>query len=156
MSEQVPDETRFESVTAYLSWDHDRLEGLLNEASQKIQAGRLAEAREFYRAFEGGLSRHIRLEEELLFPVFEARMGMAGPTTVMRLEHREIEKAMKIMRDGLESGDPQGFRKGLDFLGTVLPDHNSKEEHILYPTTDQALSDDERALFTSRLQRESA
>jgi iron-sulfur cluster repair protein YtfE (RIC family) len=156
MSEPVAEGTSFESVTAYLSWDHDRLEGLLNEASLKVDSGRLKEARESYRAFESGLSRHIRMEEELLFPVFEARMGMAGPTAVMRLEHREIEKAMKIMREGLEEEDPQAFRKGLDFLGTVLPDHNSKEEHILYPTTDQSLSDGERALFTARLQREPA
>jgi hypothetical protein len=60
---------------------------------------------------------------------------------------------MSIMADGLEEGDPEMFRKGLAFLGTVLPEHNSKEEHILYPTTDQVLSDSERAVFTARLQQ---
>jgi iron-sulfur cluster repair protein YtfE (RIC family) len=143
----------FDTVTAYLSWDHDRLDSLLADVILRVDAGRMAEASEGYREFESGLSRHIRLEEELLFPVFEARMGMAGPTSVMRLEHREIEKAMKIMREGLEAADPTLFRKGLAFLGTILPDHNSKEEHILYPTTDQILSDSERALFTERLRQ---
>jgi len=36
----------------------------------------------------------------------------------------------------------------------VLPDHNAKEEHILYPTLDSLLLPSERAALVSRLQRE--
>lgn len=156
MSEQLSQETQFESVTTYLSWDHDRLESILAEVCLKVDAGAMEQARRVYQDFQQGLTRHIRIEEELLFPVFETRTGMAGsgPTAVMRLEHREIERAMNIMRDGLAAGDAQSFREGYRFLQQVLPDHNSKEEHILYPTTDRLLSEKERALLTARFQAE--
>lgn len=145
----------FASITEYLSWDHDRLEAVLADVARGVEAGLLGEARERYRGFDEGLSRHIRIEEELLFPLFEARTGMVGgPTAVMREEHREIQRALGIMRDGLEQADADGFREGLGFLRQTLPDHNAKEEHILYPTTDRSLSDAERSAFVSRLQGE--
>ena len=148
-------EAGFDSVTTYMSGDHDRLDAILTDVNLRVDAGRMAEARQAYREFDQGLTRHIRIEEELLFPLFEARTGVvAGPTAVMRAEHREIERALGIMREGLEKGDPGAFREGLRFLREVLPDHNTKEEHVLYPTTDRFLSDPERAAFVTRLRGE--
>lgn len=146
---------RFGTVTTYLSWDHDRLEAILEAVSRGVEDRRMAEARETYRGFDDGLNRHIRIEEELLFPLFEARTGIAdGPTAVMRSEHREIQKALDIMRDGLAREDGETFREGLRFLHSVLPDHNAKEEHVLYPTMDRLFSESERSAFAARLQRE--
>lgn len=148
-------QTGFDSVTTYMSWDHDRLDAILRDVNLKVDAGRMAQARQAYREFEQGLARHIRIEEELLFPLFEVRTGVvAGPTAVMRAEHREIERALEIMREGLEKGDPSAFRDGLRFLREVLPDHNTKEEHVLYPTTDRVLSEAEREAFLARLRSE--
>ena len=45
-------------------------------------------------------------------------------------------------------------KDGLRFLESVLPDHNAKEEHILYPTLDRLLRPAERAMLVERLQRE--
>ncbi len=147
-----PEAGQFEDVTTYLSWDHDRLDAILAGVCVRVDAGELAEAEADYGAFMTGLSRHIRLEEELVFPLFEARTGVTGgPTTVMRAEHREIERALEMMRDGLAALSSEGFRDGLRFLRTVLPDHNAKEEHVLYPTTDRVLSADERSTFVARL-----
>jgi hypothetical protein len=43
------------------------------------------------------------------------------------------------------------FGEGLDFLNSILPEHNAKEEHILHPTTDRLLSAAERANVTARM-----
>jgi hemerythrin-like domain-containing protein len=144
-----------ETVTTYLSWDHHRLDAILADVAGKVDAGRLAEAREAYRAFERGVRRHIRIEEELLFVLFEARTGVvSGPTAVLRSEHREIERAVGLMSQALERQDPEGFRDGHRFLQAVVPDHNAKEEHVLYPTTDRLLSAQELASFVARLREE--
>ena len=46
--------------------------------------------------FTCGLSRHINVEEGVLFPTFEQMTGMTtGPTTVMRSEHVEIRRLME-------------------------------------------------------------
>ena len=150
-------QTGFESVTGYLGWDHDRLDEVLRSVSAAVTKGRFEEAAASFERFESGLLRHLRLEEELIFPVFEARSGMAsGPTDVMRDEHRHVRQALDVMRRGLQGSDAGAYEDGLRFFDSVLPDHNAKEEHILYPTLDRLLRPAERAALVSRLQWESA
>lgn len=145
----------FESVTGYLGWDHDRLDDGLRSVSSAVGKGRFAEAAAGYEEFERGLLRHLRIEEELLFPVFEARSGMLnGPTDVMRDEHRQVRMALALMRRGVQEADSTVYLDGLRFFESVLPDHNAKEEHILYPALDSLLRPSEREALVSRLQRE--
>jgi len=145
----------FESVTSYLGWDHHRIGVLLRAADDAVGENRFADATRDYDRFERGLLRHLRIEEELLFPVFEARSGMVGgPTSVMRDEHRLVRRALGLMRSGVDAGDASVFRDGLRFFQSVMPDHNAKEEHILYPTLDGLLTGAERAALVARLQRE--
>jgi iron-sulfur cluster repair protein YtfE (RIC family) len=145
----------FDSVTAYLGWDHDRLDEALRSVSSAVERGRFADAAAGYEELELGLLRHMRIEEELLFPVFEARSGMVnGPTEVMRDEHRQVRTALAHMRRGLLRTDAGAYGEGLRFFDSVLPDHNAKEEHILYPTLDRLLRPAERAALVARLQRE--
>ena len=145
----------FTTVTGYLSWDHDRLDGILDGVRLLVDGDRITEARESYRGFAAGLDRHIHVEEEFLFPLFEARSGIVdGPTAVMRQEHREIRKALGLMEDALAKEDAQAFREGMTFLLQVLPDHNVKEERMLYPTTDKLLGEEERNGLVRRLRGE--
>jgi hemerythrin-like domain-containing protein len=144
----------FDSVTGYLTWDHDRLEAVLDATRRLMQEGRWADARETYDDFDQGLARHIRIEEDVLFPLFEARTGIVdGPTAVMREEHRAIRSAVTLMRQALEAEDAGAFQEGRVFLESVMPAHNAKEEHVLYPTTDRMLEPSERARLVARLQR---
>ena len=53
-------------------------------------------------------------------------------------------QAIRMMRDGLAELDSEVFRRGARFLAETLPAHNSREEHVLYPTMDQLLNDNER------------
>jgi iron-sulfur cluster repair protein YtfE (RIC family) len=146
----------FDSVTGYLSWDHDRLDAILQSVRARVEAGEWEAARREYAPFYDGLDRHIRLEEGILFPLFEERTGTAagGPTAVMKEEHREIRGALETMRDAMERADARLFEEGLARLLSVLPDHNVKEEQVLYPTTDRILPEKDRAALAARLQRE--
>ena len=111
----------FEGVTAYTLRDHVRLSEALCLASSAVGAGRFADAAVLYEAYELGLLQHFRIEEELLFPVFEARSGMTnGPTAAMRDEHRQARTALGIMRDGLIRIDAGAYGNGLRRQGDVL------------------------------------
>ncbi len=147
--------TVLDSVTAYLSDDHDRLGALLTKIMSLAERNTFAEAARLFAEFESGLDRHIRIEEELLFPVFEVRSGLSsGPTTVMRLEHREIRRSVALLGAGLARQDAPQCREARTSLETLIPEHNAKEEHILYPTTDSLLAPAERAAFLARLRSE--
>ena len=116
-----------------------------------MESGDFQKAREAYERFEEVLARHIATEHELLFPLFEARTGLVGPTAVLREEHRQIQAAVEVMSEGLERGDPHVFREGLRSLRAVLRDHSAKEEHVLYPIADRLLSESERTALLPRL-----
>lgn len=144
-----------ESVTGYLACDHHRLDEALRSVSSAVTGGQFGQATACYEGFESDLIRHLRVEEELVFPVFEARSGlMNGPTDAMRNEHRQVRMALALMRRGLLQSDAVAYGDGLHFFESVLPDHNAKEEHILYPALDSLLRPAERAALVARLQRE--
>ena len=144
--------TRFDTISDYLSWDHDRLDALLGSARNWVEEGNWVQVWRVYAEFERGLNRHIRLEEEVLFPVFEERTGNTGPTTVMREEHKRIHGVLAVLRAAADRADAAGFRSGVAALDAVLPAHNEKEEQVLYPTADRVLLDRERAALAARLQ----
>jgi uncharacterized protein (DUF2249 family) len=133
-----------------LAWDHDRLDSLESAAFSARSAGDFAAARDHYARFACGLRRHIGFEEEILFPAFEEKTGLdptCGPTSVMRLEHGEIQFLLGRIEHSI--GDPDA-----DVLGMrrrfheVLSEHDEKEEAVLYPAADGLFQpDDADALF---------
>lgn len=144
------------SVFDYLHWDHKRLDALLERACSFVNAGSRDRAAAGFAEFRTGLVRHIRMEEEVLFPVFERSTGFGkeGPTAVMRAEHLEILHFLEEM-SGCLAGvdtDPTRFAELRMALLAVLSDHNEKEEHVVYPLTDRALLSEQRQDLVRRMQ----
>jgi hemerythrin-like domain-containing protein/uncharacterized protein (DUF2249 family) len=124
-----------------LSWDHGRLDGLEQAAAEAWTAGQARAAARFQLRFVDGLQRHIRFEESVLFPEFERVTRTspdAGPTGVMRLEHRMIEEKLALIRDAALRGVPPAKAVRAE-LRELLEAHDAKEEHVLYPMLDRAL-----------------
>ncbi len=142
-------------INETLSWDHDRLDDLEAAAFHARAAGDLAAAFDLYSEFALGLRRHIGFEEDLLFPAFEAGSGMpatAGPTAVMRAEHREILRLLEEIEVGIgDAAAPVASLRAS--FHAVLGEHNVKEEQVLYPAVDQLLQDDGADALVRRIQR---
>ncbi|HEX5398577.1 MAG TPA: hemerythrin domain-containing protein [Verrucomicrobiae bacterium] len=134
-----------QSINQHYTEDHQHLDDLFHEF-QNLKFTDCRKAEKVFYEFKSGLERHIVWEEEILFPAFEEKFNhlQDGPTTVMRLEHREIRKyleaiAQKLAEENFETNDEE-IR-----LEAVLCPHNHKEEGILYPMMDQVFSEPERA-----------
>jgi regulator of cell morphogenesis and NO signaling len=153
MMTEVDPATLFKSVAAYLSWDHDRLHAILDTVRNRVYNAEWPYARRDYDEFSRGLKRHIRLEEEILFPVFEDRVGPRGRTTPMRDEHTRIRGMLGSLHDAVSRADAAGFRSSLAVLLSLMRVHCEKEEEILYPA-DRALPEPERAALIRRLRSE--
>jgi regulator of cell morphogenesis and NO signaling len=128
-----------DSITKHFGADHDRLDALFTEY-QSLKRKDHPAAKEKFKSFLQGLTRHIVWEEDVLFPIFEKRTGMrdSGPTAVMRLEHREIKGHLDAIHEKVRVADPETDASEKALL-RVLQDHNMKEEHILYPAIDNGL-----------------
>lgn len=140
-------------ILEFMGKDHDRLDDLFKEFL-RLKEEDLRRARPLFHEFKTGLQRHIVWEEEILFPIFEERTGMreSGPTAVMRQEHRQIKDFLERIHNTLLKADTQTdpLQKG---LLEVLSAHNQKEEDILYPWIDHALSEVEIKEALDRMER---
>ncbi len=126
-----------DNVSSVYGHDHDELDNYLKEF-QLLKNKDFSKAKPFFRAFKFGLQRHILWEEEILFPVFEAKTGMAesGPTAVMRQEHVLIKEALETLHQKVRQNDPDSDPEEKSLVD-LLSMHNEKEEGILYPAIDR-------------------
>lgn len=144
-------------VSEFLGRDHDRLDTLLEAARRAAVAGDVATAAGSFTEFAAGLVHHIQAEENVLFPTFEKVTGMeGGPTAVMRSEHRMIGRLIEEAKAALTERDGKRFLTAASELVSVLGPHNQKEEHVLYPLTDERIgAERERDELVRALQAQS-
>lgn len=77
-------------------------------------------------------------------------MTHSGPTVVMRAEHRQIHQLLDRIQAAVEATSAEG-EEAERALVDILTSHNMKEERVLYPAIDQAISDEELAAVFRRL-----
>lgn len=129
-----------EGITSYFEKDHDHLDSLFTEF-RRLKYVDFVEAKKNFIAFKFGLQRHIIWEEEVLFPLFEKKTGMsnAGPTFVMRLEHKDIGTILEEIHTKVKAADPRSEHEE-ELLISTLKLHNMKEENVLYPAIDEHMT----------------
>ena len=123
------------------------------EAEEAVAGEDWSAAEEAWSQFSLLLEKHMTgLEEELLFPAFEAFNGPAGPTQVMRTEHEQIRVMAGQIRVALSARDKLAFLGSAETLMLLIQQHNMKEEQILYPRMDQSIAN--AAELVGKLQQE--
>lgn len=102
-------------ITRFLAEDHDRLDGLLRQAT--AEPGRVA--RGPFDLFRAGLLRHIALEEKILFrEVREAGGGLAPLLRRLRVDHGAISSLLV----------PTPTAELVSEIRSILGPHNELEE----------------------------
>jgi hemerythrin-like domain-containing protein len=111
------------------------LEQLLD--NQDIDAARIE-----WDKFEQAMRRHLAMEEDILFPAFDAKSGMAGggPTAVMRMEHQQMRGMLDQIGASMAGGDCEEAMDLGDTLLMLIQQHNVKEEGMLYPMAENLLA----------------
>ncbi|SRR5579885_3150470 len=165
-------EPRPRSIAEFLGGDHHRLTGYWQEFLGAVQAcarsyetvfttesGHRTVAVRRLSEFIFGLRRHIRMEEELFFPILEEKAGIpagAGPTAVMRAEHRQIRQLLDAMEKDLLGGFCATLIQAIENqpaqLSSLLRSHDMKEENVLYPLADRVLTEADRDALCLRMQ----
>jgi hemerythrin-like domain-containing protein len=129
------------TISDFLAPDHQRCDNLFAAAEAAAAHGDWDNAATGFRHFQDALLHHFAMEEEVMFPAFEARTGMTqGPTAMMRSEHRQMTDLLNQMADAVARKDSDGFLGDADTLLIIMQQHNMKEEQMLYQMADQALA----------------
>jgi len=139
------------TINDLLHEDHVRLHSLFEDHCSELDGDNIMLAAIRFDEFQTGLFRHIKMEEEVLFPLYEKKTNNTmGPSYVMRMEHQEIQGMLKKMTGLLDEAKIEGLskREAIKELGTQIHQylklHNQKEEGILYPSSDQVIQGKER------------
>ncbi len=131
-----------ESISALLAEHHHRCDDHLLAAEEFAGMGRVDDCRAAFSCFCDELERHFKAEEAVLFPAFEQATGMTeGPTRVMRHEHGQMREVLLELDQCLQGGDTGAWLDALQALNILMQQHNLKEENILYPMCERAISD---------------
>lgn len=151
-------------VCSYFGRDHDEIDAILGFLRHDLSAAVRDPKRptlgivRLFDEFNQRLERHIRWEEEILFPAVEAKLPdlVHGPGHVMRVEHEEIRRFKGIAAKHLH--DPKlghdGLLRAAESLQSmleILVGHNHKEEAVYYPMGDQTISEAEMADLLARV-----
>ncbi len=144
------------TVASVMGADHYRLHQLWREFECAVDLCQIDAVHDRLSELSLGLSRYIDIEEAVLFPLIEAQTGMGGGlTAAMRLEHREIERAIvQLNRLHLKKDCAtivQIFDKPVEPMA-IFRNHYRKEEAVLYPLMDRTFNHAEETELLSLIQ----
>ncbi len=142
-----------QSITGHYGQDHQRLDELFHRFRELRETDFRAASR-LFAEFKAGLNRHIIWEEEILFPLFDTKIGHlpGSPTEVMRWEHQHLRRYLARIEQSLDQANSEADLEQIAFL-SLLCSHNQKEEGILYPMIDKMLGDLERREIFAEMEK---
>ncbi|MFO1361776.1 MAG: hemerythrin domain-containing protein [Burkholderiales bacterium] len=138
------------SINATMSGDHRACDARFATAEGAAASGDWTQAAAEFAAFRDAMERHLKLEEEALFPAFEKHTGSAaGPTEAMRMEHAEMRDLFERLAAAAEARDGDEFLGLAETLNLLMQQHNMKEEQVLYVLMDESLGSEAESLLAA-------
>jgi len=140
-------------LVAFFAQDHQDCDSRWADVEELLDTADIDTARPAWKKFDTSMRRHLAMEEEVLFPAFDARSGMAGggPVAVMIMEHQQMRGLLDQIGDAMEAGDAGEAMDIGDTLLMLIQQHNAKEEGMLYPMAENMLAA-EWATLAARLE----
>ena len=136
------------TIVDFLGSDHRTCDDLFASAEGAVAQNNWDSARSLFARFQAAMAHHLAMEEEVLFPAFEARTGMSmGPTEVMRTEHAQMRGLLQEMALAVANADHDRYLGLSETLNMLMQQHNLKEENMLYPMSDKVLGGERDSLI---------
>ena len=131
-------------LAAFFAHDHQDCDSRWADVEELLDTADIDTARPAWQKFNAGIRRHLDMEEQVLFPAFDAKSGMGGggPTAVMRMEHQQMRGLLDQIADAIDVDDAQEALDVGDTLLMLIQQHNVKEEGMLYPMAENLLANE--------------
>ncbi|MEK7154476.1 MAG: hemerythrin domain-containing protein [Patescibacteria group bacterium] len=132
-----------------LKSDHQNILTHLDDLEKVINQPKInhVKVEEFLRFTEIFAEPHHQKEEQVLFPALE-RKGIpneGGPIGMMLMEHTAKRDYLAKMREAIKENNENKLKENTQAMISLLRDHIYKEENILYPCAQDALTEEELA-----------
>lgn len=141
------------NITLVLSEEHQNIlkvmDGVLKECNEieegkDLDKGYFAEVIDFIKNYADGY--HHAKEEDILFKaMLENVENMhCNPIPVMLHEHEEGREYVKNLEEGIANSDKEQILTNARGYCLLLRDHIYKEDNVLYPMAEEALSEEQK------------
>lgn len=128
-------------VSSIMTHQHRLCDEHFAKMESAASAGEWERVEQTWKLFNDSMLDHFSNEEEVLFPAFEQRTGNAqGPTQVMRMEHKQMRSLLDGLQQAVENRYAEQVLGVADTIMLMIQQHNMKEEQILYPMIDNAVT----------------
>ncbi len=157
ITKRDPDAPR--TIAEFLSSDHQRLREAWADGRYAAADCKLNDVCKAFAEFSLGLSAHIRMEEEILFPAIEELTGVreGGPTAAMRAEHVRFREILARLVKALEPASCEAITQMLQSEPIPPEDlfnsHDLREERVLYPMADRLIPSENKIELILAMQR---
>ena len=132
----------------WLNHDHKNFESAVFKCRTACDERDWSQVQGLFTELEAKYRSHVRLEEEVLFPAYEARPGAAAePTNSLKSDHTQIFHLMDHISRQLDQGSHDSLAYDFALLYRTLIKHHEKEEEIFLPMASEALYSDKDAIL---------
>jgi len=135
--------------------EHRQMEQWLDGLGKALSRGELEPVRVALAQIEPEMNTHFACEEQILFPA----VSPYHPMVLMEVEHENLLALRAQLKERLKQTEEIGTEIlsviqeiGNRFISDML-DHIGREDAGIFPTCEQALSDDEKASVISGMER---
>jgi len=124
----------------WLIHEHSLYENLLSRCTEAVEVEDWKTVNTLFKRMVTHLKRHMALEDEVLYPAYEASTtAPQGPTGALREEHDRIVQLVTDMARVLETRDSDYALECLAHLERQMIKHHEKEEDIFLPMASHIL-----------------
>ncbi|TCT20708.1 hemerythrin domain-containing protein [Thiobaca trueperi] len=121
--------------------DHHRCDHLLAAVETRLGDSDWSVISTAAETLIDAMNHHFAQEEESLFPALAQVLPMAEqPIDVMRGEHAQMRQLFAELGEAVAIRDQTACQGILETLHFLVQQHNHKEEGVLYPLADNALT----------------
>jgi len=135
------------NISDYMTKNHRHCDEVFARAEQAVDKGEWETAAQQTKEYLDNMERHLTMEEQVLFPAFENETGITdGPTMIMKDEHQQMRQLFMQLQLALEEKNAEEYLGTSETLLIMMQQHNMKEEGMLYPMSDEQLTDVEQII----------
>lgn len=140
---------------------HKELDNLFLSHQRALLRLDVARARTTLESYQSELLAHMRDEEELMIPLYRARVQapVGGTAEILLGDHEKLRQYLILFKEELEKLETtEDLEAGVLFLldsqhlfKRLLVHHDTRENRMLYPLLDQATTEEERRGLFARI-----
>jgi len=130
-------------LAAFFEQEHHDCNARWADVEELLATNDIETARPAWVKFDASLRKHIAMEEEVIFPAFEAASGTGDEdsTEMMRMEHQQMVRLLEVIGKAVDTGGTEEAMDAGDQLLILIQQHNAAEE-VFYPRAENLLGPD--------------